>query len=197
MRNTCSVDLCDQFVVGRGLCRKHYNRMRNKGDVGDLRKNAAGPCSEDGCEKPRAAWGLCDTHYRRLNPKRRGPIEGRTCTWCGAELAPERRVTAMFCSKDCKSKARVMDGRARASSMRFYFKSRYGLTPEKVEEMAAGGCGICGTTDWPGRHSRPHVDHNHSTGAVRGILCSECNTGLGKFRDDPAMLQKAIDYLTR
>lgn len=102
----------------------------------------------------------------------------------------------MYCSKGCKSKARVKDGRARQSALRSYFKSRYNLTPEQVEEMAANGCGICGTHEWNGRHKRPHVDHDHKTGKVRGILCSECNTGLGKFKDDLTLLRRAMDYLS-
>jgi len=40
------------------------------------------------------------------------------------------------------------------------------------------------------------LDHNHSTGEFRGFLCDSCNTGLGKFRDDPELLAKAIDYLS-
>ena len=42
-----------------------------------------------------------------------------------------------------------------------------------------------------------HIDHCHKTGKVRGILCSECNTGLGKFKDSIELLQKAIEYLKR
>jgi len=42
-----------------------------------------------------------------------------------------------------------------------------------------------------------HVDHNHVTGEVRSLLCAECNTGLGKFRDSPELLQKAATYIKR
>lgn len=61
--------------------------------------------------------------------------------------------------------------------------------------MAERGCWICGTHDWPGMHGRPHVDHCHKTGKVRGILCAECNSGLGKFKDRPEFLIKAVEYL--
>lgn len=40
-----------------------------------------------------------------------------------------------------------------------------------------------------------HVDHNHSTGKVRGILCTHCNLGLGHFRDNPDYLRQAAEYL--
>ena len=39
------------------------------------------------------------------------------------------------------------------------------------------------------------IDHDHETGKVRGLLCHECNTALGKFGDDPAILLRAVDYL--
>lgn len=41
----------------------------------------------------------------------------------------------------------------------------------------------------------PYVDHCHTTGKVRGILCGNCNTGLGHFKDSPMLLQRAIEYL--
>lgn len=42
-----------------------------------------------------------------------------------------------------------------------------------------------------------HVDHDLVTGKVRGLLCQECNTGLGKFRDNPLFLANAIKYIER
>jgi hypothetical protein len=64
---------------------------------------------------------------------------------------------------------------------------RYGLTPEAYDsllESQGGGCAICGSTIADSRGNRPHVDHCHDTGKVRGILCGRCNMGLGHFGDD-------------
>ncbi len=70
----------------------------------------------------------------------------------------------------------------------------YGLTVEQYEEMAKNGCNICGTMKCASGR-RLAVDHCHSTGKIRGILCSPCNTAIGKLKDDPEMLRKAISYL--
>jgi hypothetical protein len=82
-----------------------------------------------------------------------------------------------------------------AASQRSYFKVHYGFTVEQIDEMAKQGCAICGTTEWMGRHKRPHVDHDHATNRVRGLLCHHCNMALGQFHDDPAILRAAIRYL--
>jgi hypothetical protein len=64
----------------------------------------------------------------------------------------------------------------------------------KMLEAQNNSCAICGTTD-TGNRKAFHVDHCHTTGKVRGLLCSNCNTGIGNLRDDVALLHRAIDYL--
>lgn len=178
-------------------------RMKRKGSTDDTRKNVRPMCSVDGCEQPHVGNGLCRKHYMRSYAREKSATERaespHVCERCGVVFFPVRYKTdrSRFCSRACKEKARTASGRAAVDVRKSYFKTRYGLTVEQVEEMAEAGCGICGTTEWMGRHNRPHVDHDHKTGKVRGILCSECNTGLGKFKDDPALTQAATAYLER
>lgn len=72
----------------------------------------------------------------------------------------------------------------------------YGVTKDyllALYEKQQGKCAICG--DEPKTMRGLHVDHCHTTGAVRGLLCHGCNTGIGALKDDPALLSKAISYL--
>lgn len=87
---------------------------------------------------------------------------------------------------------RTRDNRTR------YYKTRYGLTLEDVDAMfdAQGGrCAICGTEAPGDRYKKFHVDHCHTTGKVRGMLCGQCNRGIGALGDDPDRVQRAADYL--
>jgi hypothetical protein len=72
-------------------------------------------------------------------------------------------------------------------------KVQYDLTYEqvmqKVEEQG-GGCAICHCA-----MVRPNVDHDHKTGKIRGILCPQCNMGIGNLKDSPEVLDKAAAYL--
>lgn len=77
----------------------------------------------------------------------------------------------------------------------YHLKRRYGITQEdfnRLLEQQQGACAICNT----GAGEKPwHVDHDHSTGRVRGILCHSCNTALGNFKDSTELLRSALDYL--
>jgi len=90
--------------------------------------------------------------------------------------------------------------RAYAARMKFKYALRdYGITRDEYEAMVArqgGRCAICHENPRPVRGCiRLHVDHDHVTGKVRGLLCQLCNLALGKFRDDPRRLMSAIHYL--
>lgn len=58
-----------------------------------------------------------------------------------------------------------------------------------MQEKAAGRCQICH------KETALHIDHDHSTGQVRGLLCNSCNGGLGAFKDNPDFLHEAVRYL--
>jgi len=77
-----------------------------------------------------------------------------------------------------------------------YYRRTFGITADDVDaliEKQGGVCIICGRT--PTRLASWHVDHCHETGAVRGMLCIDCNQGIGKFHEDPDRLRAAADYL--
>jgi len=85
-------------------------------------------------------------------------------------------------------------GKRKQSNRKSHLKRKYGLTPEAFDEMLAmqgGGCAICG------KPNPDNVDHDHVTGRVRGILCWNCNVGVGQFEDDIERLITATAYLDR
>lgn len=78
----------------------------------------------------------------------------------------------------------------------FKRKKLYGVTPDYYELMLLnqnGRCAICKTDNWG---TTPHVDHCHTTGKVRGLLCHKCNTGIGLLNDNVDIMNQAIQYLT-
>jgi hypothetical protein len=77
-------------------------------------------------------------------------------------------------------------------SRTYHLKRRYGISAEEADAMleAQGGvCAICRLAP------AAHVDHDHATGAVRALLCFNCNGGLGQFKDDPDLLHAAAYYV--
>jgi hypothetical protein len=78
-----------------------------------------------------------------------------------------------------------------------YYRRTYGVSADEVDAMLDaqnGRCAICGERA-PDRLASMHLDHDHEHGQLRGLLCLSCNQGLGKFRDDPTVLLRAIVYL--
>lgn len=77
-----------------------------------------------------------------------------------------------------------------------YLRRRYGITLDEYEALLEGQgncCAVCGRT----QDINYSVDHSHTTGEVRGLLCTACNRGIGMLQDDPELLRKAANYLEK
>lgn len=136
----------------------------------------------------------------------RNPL--RKCIKCSTDLTeetqyPSHRRDGNYICKSChnsrvkswmKDNPEKWDYYNRKTTLR----KRYGISPELYEELLLkqeGRCAICGSNNPGGRFKYFNVDHNHSTGKIRGLLCLYCNTGLGKFGDNTTFLRKAVEYL--
>lgn len=130
------------------------------------------------------------------------------CTRCKEEKAKSdfyaRRNSPKGYTSACKScllKKSKSDRIPRQQSS-YKLKAKYGLSPEDYQNMLNkqnGVCAIClspeTTMSNAGYIKNLSVDHCHTTGRVRGLLCHHCNTGVGKFRDSVELLESAIKYL--
>lgn len=111
-----------------------------------------------------------------------------TCL-CGAPLPGTRR--------------RRCDECLRAAERQRHVTSTYGLTADEYQalvERADGRCEVCRqapATEGPPTVRHLHVDHDHATGVVRGLLCHGCNSALGACQDDADRLRALADYIER
>jgi hypothetical protein len=77
-----------------------------------------------------------------------------------------------------------------------HLRRAFGLTQDEYERMLAeqgGPCAICGREPRAGKHL--HVDHDHDTGRVRGLLCFSCNVAVGQLQHEPGRILRAAEYL--
>jgi hypothetical protein len=77
-----------------------------------------------------------------------------------------------------------------------HLRRKFDLTLDEYKCMLHeqdGGCAICG--DAPNERISLHIDHDHGTGEIRGLLCFRCNGGLGQFKENSGRLVRAAEYL--
>lgn len=102
-----------------------------------------------------------------------------------------RQSRCKACGKKCR----------RPEQNRIYnLRHKYGISEDKyIKLLVAQGrrCAICQTASPGGQGNVFHVDHDHATGEIRGLLCTKCNTGIGHLNDDPDRLEAAAKYLRR
>lgn len=131
------------------------------------------------------------------------------CKACACERAKRYRATNVEKRKEYQAKYRAKNKEAvdrynsewRQQNKDIVRKNnlkRLGFTIELYDTRLAAQdnkCAICSTPFDTIPTKQVHADHCHTTGKARGILCHQCNTGLGAFKDNPNLLEKAIQYL--
>jgi hypothetical protein len=184
-------------------------------------------CEIPGCEDKHVAKGLCTRHYGlkqrrgdplaeivRRKPRRQPPPETRTCRTCGRTGSASDFRPGLNQCRPCNNaykkawkeahpeKVQAMHERTHDWRVRYELRRRArnnGLDPDVIEayyNAHDGRCEICGNPPRPGGRDL-NMDHDHATGEFRGMLCGNCNAGIGRFKDDPARLEAAILYLKR
>ena len=132
----------------------------------------------------------------------------KECPKC-KEVFPREKFTGRqsgkmysYCGECMKAVAREYrknnPAKWRATKRKTNLKRLFGLTVARYDLMYShqnGVCAVCGNPEPTGKLLA--VDHNHVTGVVRGLLCSNCNRALGQFKDSPVILESALNYLRR
>lgn len=107
----------------------------------------------------------------------------------------ERRCKA--CTKKRGKNWNKTNPAQRKKYARAWTLKKYGLTPQSYEHLVKRQNGCCAICEKLNLDGNLHVDHDHKSGKVRGLLCGDCNRGLGMFKDCPQLLYKAADYAIR
>lgn len=118
-------------------------------------------------------------------------VKPKTAFYNHSQTSDGKRGTCIPCVKETEKEymSKNID-RKRSWRLTHY----YGITKDEQQELfdrAGHKCELCEST------TRLGIDHNHTTGKVRGLLCQTCNSLLGYAKDDIELLQRAIDYLKR
>lgn len=149
------------------------------------------PCMHCPTRLPIGRRRLCDPcrvmvrrrkSKQKYEKRRRPPAPDKSCRDCGH--LTKRGPLAIRCLR-CWRIAKKL-------------KDKWGLSRDDFDRMLAGQGGVCAICrNASNGHGKFHVDHDHQTGAIRGLLCGACNMGMGQFRDRADILRAAADYLTR
>jgi len=173
-------------------------------------------CRVTSCKEPGVAKNLCASHYKKV--KRYGSV--RSPLSLREKLAKAKKSFCPKCNKIKKIKEFYQDKSTAwgwstycklcismlSKSKRSRYKDRlsnsylnklYGISLKEYNEILLSQNGVCDICKNENGAKKLGVDHCHRTGNIRGLLCDSCNKGLGMFRDNPDLLRRAIDYLSR
>ncbi|MFB6568364.1 endonuclease VII domain-containing protein [Streptomyces noursei] len=139
--------------------------------------------SESRCSECDQIKPITDFYLQSKNPNSR--VFGRPWKKCKACVAEQRRQQREADPETWRNRA--VDAKLR---------HLYGIGRDDYEALLRkqrGCCAICGEP--PAERRRLHVDHHHGNSAIRGLLCGNCNRGLGYLCDNPEIVLRAADYV--
>lgn len=124
----------------------------------------------------------------------------KTCPCCQTEkpksdfyFANKEKTRYAVNCKVCFNKISTERNRENPNRPHIIRRCKYNIEPKEYESMLARQNNSCAICELPSENLC--VDHDHTTGKIRGLLCHNCNRGLGSFRDNPLFLKKAAMYL--
>lgn len=140
----------------------------------------------------------------------RSTVPVKTCTRCKEtkpfnDFSPRKsakdgyRSNCKECDSEYTKNYRVNNPYSKTGNKDWQLKTRFGITLDEYNNILTRQyyrCAICGTDSTHFTRGLA-VDHCHITDTIRGLLCINCNTGIGSFKDSPALLEAAIEYLSR
>lgn len=192
--------------------RRYYGISLEEYDL--LLTSQGAKCAVCGGTDPKASNGTGIEYFAVDHDHNTGAVRGLLCNPCNSGLGGFRDDPALLslAVEYLKSppgkflpdnvhayrpKLTGKDARKRANRA-WYLKFRYGITLSKYEALFShqnGTCAICGIPENASKH-RLAVDHDHTTEVVRGLLCFQCNIGIGSFRDNLELFSEALHYLS-
>jgi hypothetical protein len=209
----CKRAACGQVFTAHRAKQVYCSRTCSDEDRGNWAKPVGGTHAVAGLEMRVCPAPGCPLEGKSFQPTRRNQLA--CCRKCRDRLpeqqvkireydrSPERRMRANELRRPSSPVHNEKRVEAKRISNRKVLLARYGLTPEEFDaklEAQGGMCAVCGKPPKPDgirAASQLHQDHDHLTGLNRDLLCSTCNYGLGQFKDDPALLRAAADYIDR
>lgn len=224
-RSICSVTKCGKQVVSNGLCGMHRRRLERHGDVEKGRPDSWGSVDNhplrnswkwmkrhEALHPIDPAWSgdflqfavdvgeRPSSKHKLFSADSSKPIGPDNFVW-------KRAITEKVDGEDDKTyfnrRQRVYRALRPDYFLDYLRKNKYGVSSEKFREMSEmqkDVCAICGRPEARkirGKVTALSIDHCHDSGKVRGLLCSDCNRGIGILGDSPERLRAAADYIER
>lgn len=192
----------DRPHVARGLCRKCYGRAQYKGALDNndkVRVQKQATCHPD---RAHTAHGLCAECYAAKYRSDSLPTGERRRATCHPDRPYRSKGLCNACFCRAKYAANPQPYRDRAK--KYTFEKLYNLTPDGFAELLASqggkcanrGCQVLLNTRGREKMAGAHVDHCHTTGKVRGVLCMACNLALGMVKECPSRLSGLASYIS-